>query len=395
MTTRRSLLRGRSPLWGLGAVLVGLLIFQIGIVVGRRQQPPSLVDRVVTILQGDYYVPLSGRRLQRRSIDAVIASLNDPYTAYLDPASLRRQRDDTAGAYSGVGIRLDPRGDGVFVAGVFPGGPAAKGGVRVGDRILAIDGTPVATALGPPAIKGVAGSKVTLTLASGNEPRRDVTLIRARVLAPAVGGDITRVGERLVGRVQLFEFTSGAGKQVGDKTRALIRAGATSLVLDLRGDRGGLVDEAVRAASTFLRRGAIIAETQGAHEPRRSLRAGGGNAATDLPLVVLVDRGSASSSEILAGALRDNGRATLVGTRTFGKAVIQVTRTLPNGGALKYTVARYRTPAGLDISARGLLPSVPTADDPSTRVDEALALARSIAANGASGSAPRLPSVTG
>jgi carboxyl-terminal processing protease len=155
--------------------------------------------------------------------------------------------------------------------------------------------------------------------------------------------------------------------------------GARALVLDLRGDPGGLLDQAIAIAGVFLPSGSRVATTEGEHEPRRTLRTRGAPAGGGLPLVVLLDRASASASEVLAGALRDEGRATLVGSRTFGKALVQTTVTLPDGGALKLTIARYRTPSGLDIQNVGLRPSIRAVDDRATAADEALERALAVA----------------
>jgi carboxyl-terminal processing protease len=235
---------------------------------------------------------------------------------------------------------------------------------------------------------------VRLTVATGSAAPREVSLKRERVTAPAVTGVLDKSGAVPVGRLQLFEFTRGAGTELSLRTRALLRQGAKGLVLDLRGDPGGLVDEAVRAASVFLPKGASVATTEGAHEPRSVLRARAGAIDGKIPLVVLVNQNSASSSEILSGALRDHGRATLVGTRTFGKAVIQATEVLDNGGALRFTIARYVTPNGLDITARGLIPSVPAVDDPATPKDEAMDRALAIAAGTAPPAVLPMPRVT-
>ena len=395
MSRTTSGLRTRSPLWALLAVAVALGVFQVGIFVGKRQRTPSLTDEIVGILGREYYKPVRLGQVQRASVNGAISTLGDPYTRYLDPRDLVAARDDAAGAYSGVGIRLEPRRGALVVAGVFPKGPAARGGVKIGDRLLAIDGKALVPGRSSGQIRGVAGTTVKLRLSTGNAPAREVTLRRERVTAPAVTGKMENRAGIPIGRLQLFEFTRGSGTELGLRTRELLRQGAKGLVLDLRGDPGGLVDEAVRSASVFLAKGTQIATTEGAHEPRRVLRARAGAVDSTIPLVLLVSRDSASSSEILAGALRDNKRATLVGTRTFGKAVIQATEVLENGGALRFTIARYRTPGGFDISARGLIPSVAAEDNPATPVDEGMERALALAAGTATAPAVPTPSVAG
>ena len=184
---------------------------------------------------------------------------------------------------------------------------------------------------------------------------------------------IETVGGTKVGYVRLAQFTKGSADALAEAVEGLREKGATALVFDLRGDPGGLVNEAVGVAGVFLPDDSTVVVSQGLHSPRHVFRTDGTPAAGDLPLVVLVNRGSASSSEIVAGALRDAGRGELVGQRTFGKALIQSTEPLRDGGALKLTTARYLTPKGFDLAKRGLPPDVRVADDPGTPKDEMLA----------------------
>jgi carboxyl-terminal processing protease len=189
-----------------------------------------------------------------------------------------------------------------------------------------------------------------------------------------------------VGYVYLEHFNDGVGDQVRARVTRLRDAGARALVLDLRGDGGGLVREALKVASAFLPNGSPVVTTSGAHSDTRTLRTSGDPVAGDLPLVVLVDRNSASASEIVSGALRDAKRGELVGERTFGKALVQSTIPLRNGGALKLTTQRYLTPSGFDLAHRGLPPAVHVVDDPHTpKVDEALQKALAVAAAKARG----------
>jgi carboxyl-terminal processing protease len=195
-----------------------------------------------------------------------------------------------------------------------------------------------------------------------------------------VSSRIETVGGTKVGYVRLAQFTKGSADALAEAVEGLREKGATSLLFDLRGDPGGLVNEAVGVAGVFLPDDSTVVVSQGLHSPRHVLRTDGTPAAGDLPLVVLVDRGSASSSEIVAGALRDAGRGKLVGQRTFGKALIQSTEPLRDGGALKLTTARYLTPKGFDLAKRGLPPDVRVADDPGTPKDEMLERGLALAA---------------
>jgi carboxyl-terminal processing protease len=191
---------------------------------------------------------------------------------------------------------------------------------------------------------------------------------------------VTRDGTK-IGYIALAQFSRGATDALRDTVTSLRERGAEALVLDLRGDPGGLLDEAVGIAGAFLPKGSTVVVTEGLHSEPRTFRTDADPVAGDLPLEVLVDRNSASASEIVAGALRDSTRGRLVGERTFGKALVQSTIQLRNGGALKLTTQRYLTPSGYDLATRGLPPAVKVVDDPATaRVDEALQRALALAA---------------
>ncbi len=378
-------------------VLLVLLIFVVGVWVGGHprqtgldQLPGGVRDRLVDedrtaistqvlgILEDSYYKPLSPavvKRVENKSVDALVAELGDPYTEYLDPDQFNQFKDARAGKYVGVGIEWHPQGDQALILRVFPEGPAAKAGIRAADRIVAVDGKKVARADGFAAmqtVKGVEGTDVTLRIARTGAAQRDYVMKRAEIRRPVVESRIVTSGGKRVGYIHLDEFTAGSAKAFSAAVRRLVDDKVDGLVFDLRGDGGGLVDEAIGVASVFLPKNATIATTRGRSGPNDTLKARGGAIEPHVPLVVLVDQNSASSSEIVAGALHDDGRAKLVGTHTFGKALIQSTRSLANGGALKFTVASYLTPDGFDLGAKGLPPDVSVVDNPTTPADEAL-----------------------
>jgi carboxyl-terminal processing protease len=200
-----------------------------------------------------------------------------------------------------------------------------------------------------------------------------VTVRRATIHAPAVNARLVSFAGRRWGVVHVSEFAVGTSVLVRREVALLERQGATGLVLDLRDDPGGLLAQAVTVASVFIDHGVIVS-LQGAHQPQEQLRAIPGPT-THLPLVVLVDRYTASSAEIVAGALRDHHRATIVGEHTFGKALVQSVDPLQNGAALKLSVAHYTTPSGEDLAGVGIAPQIRVRDDPRTPADEALATA--------------------
>ena len=332
---------------------------------------PSLADEVREALAGRYYRPVSAGVLRLDSVHAMLSALRDPYTAYLTPLSYRLVRQDTAASYSGIGVGVLPTERGLVVVAV-PAGPAARAGVQRGDVIVEIGGRTVVGLGASKALARVVGSPrgpIRLVLdRQGTIVRLSVR--RSFVHAPTVQGRLVPYAGALWGYVRLASFRAGAAKLVARELRRLDRKGAAGFVLDLRSDPGGLLSQAVAVSSLFLNGGPVVS-LSGAHFVHEEFRASTGEATT-LPVVVLVDRYTASSAEIVAAALSQRGRALLVGERTFGKGVVQAVDPLDNGAALILTVARYYTPDGQDIEHVGIVPHLHAVDDPATPQDEAL-----------------------
>ncbi len=238
---------------------------------------------------------------------------------------------------------------------MFPGSPAAKAGLARGDVIVAVGGTSLASrpaTFGSRLIKGKAGTHVTLTVLRGTQ-RHTVTLVRADLVVPAATGTIVTYRGIKLGSLALYSFTDGSGAELRAQVRQVLHQGARGLILDLRDNPGGLLNEAVNVASIFIPDGTIVS-TDGRAQPRQVYVAKGGAISTSIPMVVLVDRGTASAAEIVTGALHDRGRAKVVGTRTYGKGVFQEIEPLPNGGALDFTVGEYFTPSGHNLGGGGV-----------------------------------------
>jgi carboxyl-terminal processing protease len=360
--------------------LFGLAAFVLGWGLsdrGASEAPPaqSVVEQVRAELASRYYRAVPREILELRTVESMLAALGDPYTEYLDPAAFRLLRHETARSYSGIGATLLPTTRGLSVTSL-QAGPAREAGVRVGDRIVAIDGVPIAgvafeKTLGR--IIGPDGSTVRLRIRRAGRVL-DFAITRRRIEAPVVSAQLLAVQPgRRVGYVRLAACRAGAAQVLRSELRRLERAGVSALVLDLRGNPGGLLDQAVAVASLFLDRGVVVL-VESAHNHGEVFEAIP-NAVTRLRLAVLVDNSSASAAEVIAAALQDNDRATLVGENTYGKALVQTVTPLSNGAALRLTTARYLTPAGIDISRRGVKPDVLAVDDPRTVSDEALAAA--------------------
>ena len=366
-----------------GAFFLGFLITQAdsgapsAVAPIRADRPVSIVDEVRVELTSGYYRWIEPDVLGQETVDEIVAGLEDPYTHYLTPAEYESIQDTTEGTYSGVGLTVGPARRGLLVTSALRG-PAREAGIRKGDVIVSIDGERVGAlpfdrslAL----IKGETGTLVRLTVRRPRRGTMDFTVMRQDIDVPLLNARMMKVGKTKVAYVRVFAFPDGAAERIERATTTLVEEGARGAIVDLRDNPGGLFSQAVSSASIYLEEG-IVCRTDGVHEEAQTYNVTGNATHPELPLVVLVNGGSASAAEILAGALYDYDRATLVGERTYGKASVQTIAPLRNGGALKLTTAKYVTPAGADITGRGIHPGIVAADDPLTDRDEALLIAR-------------------
>lgn len=295
------------------------------------------------------------------ALRSALRRLNDPYTRFLSPTEYADLTDQTSGEISGIGLRIErnDQSGAVLVTGVAAGSPAEQSGILAGDRILVVDGqsTERLTAEGVlQQLRGDEGSQVTLTVSRNSGAPRTVILTRTLMDLPTVEYSQKTVGNRSIGYIRLIEFNAHAATQMSAAIRSLSDAGVEGFVLDLRGNPGGLLMASIDIGRMWLQHGPIV-RTLDRSSNDETLSANR-TALTDLPLTVLVDGRSASSSEILTGALRDNNRATVVGAPTYGKALVQSLHGLNDGSGLTVTVAHYYTPNGTDISRRGITPDV-------------------------------------
>ena len=343
-----------------------------------------LYDEALDMIADNYYRKVDKDKLVDEGLEAGIKSLDDRFSAYFDPEAYKAFEQATDGAFEGVGMNVAEVERGLKVLTVFDDSPAQRGGIRTGDVITAVDGRSLAGKTSEQAttlIKGPAGTEVTLSVVSGKADARDVRLKRARVDVPAVEAEMEESGGRKIAHVRLAGFTSGAHGEVRKAVDDLLGKGAQGVVLDLRNNGGGLLNEAVLISSIFIDDGTIVS-TDGRTRPKRVFEAAGDAIDHKIPVVVLVNRESASASEIVTGALQDRDRAEVVGTRTFGKGVFQEVRQLSNGGALDITVGEYFTPSGRNLGGggvkqgAGIEPDVKAEDDVKTKKrDEALDVA--------------------
>lgn len=350
----------------------------------------KLIDQVLGLIQRDYYRKVSRTQLVNQGLAAAVQSLNDPYSHYYNPTDYLAFQNQDNPHLSGIGIDIKPESRGLLVQDVFQGSPAAKAGLVSGDVITQVGATSLANrseSFSASLIKGRAGTKVTLTVLRGKH-KRTVTVRRANIVVPVAAGRILTYHGVKLGYVQLTSFTAGSGGEVRQEVQRVLRHGARGLILDLRENGGGLLEEAVNVASVFIPGGTIVS-TSGRAQPRQVYMARGDAIAAKQPMVVLVDAGTASAAEIVTGALKDRGRATVVGTHTYGKGVFQEIQPLSNGGALDFTVGEYFTPNGQNLGGggvkkgAGIQPSVYASTPPSdTHTDPALTIAERTVAVG-------------
>jgi carboxyl-terminal processing protease len=343
-----------------------------------------LYEEAVDAIAENYYREVDRDKLLDDGLSAAVKSLDDRFSAYFDPKAYTAFQEATHGEFEGVGLSVAEVKRGLRVLRVFDGSPARRAGIRTGDVITAVDGDSLAGVTAEQAttrIKGRAGTMVQLTVVTGKQEPRKLDLRRARVDVPVVEAEMKRSGGEKIAHVELASFTSGAHGELREAIDRLLGKGAKGIVLDVRDNGGGLLNEAVLVSSIFVDDGTIVS-TKGRARSRRVFEATGNAIDRDIPVVVLVNGGSASASEIVAGALQDRERAEVVGTRTFGKGVFQEVRRLSNGGALDITVGEYYTPKGRNLGGGGVAkgggiePEIKARDDDGTeKRDEALEVA--------------------
>jgi carboxyl-terminal processing protease len=338
--------------------------------VGEEEDP---VADARAVIEDNYFEDPSAEQLDKASIRGMVDEIrnryDDEFSHYFTPEQLETFESSTSGRFEGVGLTVEEVPRGLQVTRVFPGAPAEREGLEVGDVIVAVDGKSirgVSSDVSTARIKGPPGSEVELRVDPvGAGAPRDITVERADVRIPAVQGEIVRSDGHRVAYVSFATFSEGAHGELLQEIERLSRQGAEGLVLDLRANGGGLLNEAVLCASLFIDKGVIVT-TESRTQGDRTYEATG-DAIDSQPTVVLVDRSTASAAEILAAAMKFYDVATVVGTRTFGKGTFQEVIHLPAGGALDLTIGQYLPADGKSILGTGVKPMVHAKDDPKTK----------------------------
>lgn len=340
------------------------------------------------LIEDNYFRSVGSTELTNASLQGMVRELrlrhHDRFSDYFSPEALDRFNEEISGRFSGVGLTVSEVKAGLRVDTVFPKSPARKAGIKPGDTIVSVNGNSIAgenSQVSTQKIKGPEGSQVTLGVrGKGSGKTEEIEVTRAQIALPVVTSRIKEVNGRKLGYVEMVSFSEGVHSLLREAVEKVQKEGAEGIVLDLRGNGGGLLEEAVLSASIFLPDNEVVVTTDSRTQGHAVYKTVGDNL-PKLPMVVLIDRNTASAAEILTAALADDGGAEVVGTRSYGKGVFQQEIGLSNGGALKLTIGEYFTPDGVNLAkSHGIHPEVKASDNPRTPQDEALERALSVLA---------------
>jgi carboxyl-terminal processing protease len=362
----------------IGGAVAALAGVALAVMVTDSDDPGSLSDQARDVIEDNYFEEVSGDELEQGSVRGMVDELrrrfDDRFSHYFDPEQFAEFNTTTSGEFSGVGLTVNEVPRGLRIAEVLPDSPAEEADLAVGDVITAVDGKSIAGVASEVAtgrIKGEPGTEVELTVEPvSGAGERTVTVERAQVRLPVTDGRIERVDGHEVAYVPYFGFSRGAHGELRTEIERLYREGAEGLILDLRGNGGGLLQEAVLSASIFVEEGDVVT-TRSRTRGEKVYDATGG-ALDPRPTVVLINRDTASAAEILAAAISSYDLGTIVGERSFGKGTFQEVIGLPDGGALDLTIGEYFTADDVSLAEKGIKPHVRAVDDLKTRPDEAL-----------------------
>jgi carboxyl-terminal processing protease len=329
-----------------------------GIFIGHSLQPGaagserSKLKTVLDYIEQEYVDPISADSLVETTIEAMLSQL-DPHSAYIPAKDLQKVNESLEGNFEGIGIEFHIQQDTIMVVSAIPGGPSEKVGLMAGDRIVKVDGKSVAgvgitNELVQKNLRGKGGSEVTVSIFRRNKNNLiDFKIIRGKI--PLNSLETAYMIDSKTGFIKISRFSATTYEECKEALEQLKREGLQSLILDLRGNPGGFLDAATKLADEFLDGNKLIVYTSGKSRPRSEYKAKRDGLFEKGKLIVLIDEGSASASEILSGAIQDWDRGTIIGRRSFGKGLVQEQSELPDGSALRLTIARYYTPSGRSI----------------------------------------------
>lgn len=304
---------------------------------------------------------LDTKKLMYGAIQGMVNSVGDPYTVFFEPPESKKFEEEISGSFGGIGIEIGKRSNVLSVIAPIKDTPAYKAGLRAGDKILRVDTKPTADLSIEEAvnlIRGKKGTPVVLTISSNGSDTRDVEIVRDTIKIPVVEWKILETNGKKIAYLQLFTFNQNVNSEFQKAVQEISKSEAEKLIIDLRNNPGGLLDSAINIAGWFLDKDQIVTVEAFRDSSRNEFKSHGNSLLKPYPTIVLINSGSASASEILAGALHDNRGIKLVGEKTFGKGSVQELEKFKDGSSLKVTVAKWLTPNGISISDTGIEPDV-------------------------------------
>ncbi len=330
-----------------------------GVLTSDEQQRFKVFWETWQIVERDFYDKgqVDHQKLIYGAIKGMVDAVGDPYTVYQTPSQREVSDTDLRGSFDGIGIQIDMKDNRLTVVAPIEGSPAEAAGFRPGDVVLAVDGKSLSgktlnDTVG--LIRGQRGTPVTLTvIRQGTTDPLEITVVRAEIKLKSVR---VRMLDDQIGYLRISSFSASTGTEMASGVKSLVDQQARGIIVDVRNNPGGYLSTSVEAAAQFVDPGTVVLYQQSGNGDRKTYRTEGGGTASQVPVVVLINKGSASASEIMAGALRDNGRAFLVGEKSFGKGTVQNVHELSDKSGLRVTTAQWLTPAEKPIQGVGLLP---------------------------------------
>ena len=332
--------------------------------VNKEEGAPENVD---FSLFWKVYNDLSAKYVDKGKVDAqkilygaisgLVNSVGDPYTVFFEPVTSKKFQEEISGSFGGIGIEIGKRNGVLTVISPIKDTPAFKAGIKSGDKILKIDGKPSANLAIEEAvnlIRGKKGTKVVLNIQTDTNTPRDVELIRDAIKIPTIDWKLIEHNNKKVAYMQIYSFNQTVDSEFKKASEEILKSDADSLIIDLRNNPGGLLDSAINLAGWFLDKNQIVVSEAFGNGTTNEFRSDGNSALKKYPTIVLMNGGSASASEILAGALHDNRKIKVVGEKSFGKGSVQELQNYGDGSSLKVTIAKWLTPNGISISEKGI-----------------------------------------
>ena len=332
--------------------------------INKDQEKPENVDfslfwKVYNDLNAKYVDKgkVDPQKILYGAISGLVNSVGDPYTVFFEPVTSKKFQEEISGSFGGIGIEIGKRNNILTVISPIKDTPAFKAGIKAGDKILKIDTKPTANLAIEEAvnmIRGKKGTKVTLTIQTETNPTRDVELIRDAIKIPTIEWKLIEQGNKKIAYMQIYSFNQTVDSEFKKASEEILKSGATGFIVDLRNNPGGLLDSAINLAGWFLDKNQVVVSESFGNGTKNEFRSNGNVALKQYPTVILMNGGSASASEILAGALHDNRNIKIVGEKSFGKGSVQELQNYGDGSSLKVTIAKWLTPNGISISEKGI-----------------------------------------